>query len=401
MSTLSTRSQSRFHKSTTMTTISKCINVVILTSLFLYYIINSYLTKLSEPTTFEEVEKTHCATFPSLTVCPRNWGQDDFKTFDDVLVAIDAFKAKTQAWLGQEGIGVPQVLKDLKNESMLFEDFNTSLDYVWESSAIMQPQAFNPIIPCLTINVPPNLKSPEQGINYIRVKINDNQDNLYLTKHGYHQSQENYHIDQSVSFEILKPDLGHIEYLIQTETSLLNKVRHDCLEDNSMYLKVCLDDFIADQLSCSLPWTSRQVSGSRQCQSEVDLQAFRNLSFHMTSKKIKDLIAKKGCFKPNCKTSTWTKNQYIETWPLDGYTEFYIMITPDSKVLQRKEVLLADFGTFLADIGSYLGFFLGASILSLTELGLSYIKKTCKTIFDKICSRSLWNTEKTQLNSFQ
>ena len=40
---------------------------------------------------------------------------------------------------------------------------------------------------------------------------------------------------------------------------------------------VCLDDFIADQLSCSLPWTSRQVSGSsRQCQTEVDLQAFKN-----------------------------------------------------------------------------------------------------------------------------
>ena len=377
------RFQSRL-KSRSMTTVSKFINIAILTSLFLFFIINSYLTKLSEPTTFEEVEKTNCATFPSLTVCPRNWGQDNFKTFDDVLIAIDAFKAKTQAWLGQEGIGVPQVLKNLKNESMLSEDFNSSLDYVWESSAIMQPQAFNPIIPYVTLNVPPNLKSPQQGINYIKVKINDNQDNLYLTKHGYHQSQENYHIDQSVSFEILKPSLGHIEYLIQTETSLLNKVRHDCLEDNSMYLKTCLDDFIADQLGCSLPWTSRQVFGSRQCQTEVDLQAFRNLSFHMTSKQIKDLITKKGCFKANCKTSTWIKNQYIETWPLDGYTEFYIMITPDSKVLQRKEVLLADFGTFLADIGSYLGFFLGASILSLTELGIAYLKTTCKTVLEKM-----------------
>ena len=60
------------------------------------------------------------------------------------------------------------------------------------------------------------------------------------------------------------------------------------------------------------------------------------------------------------------------------------MITPDSKVLQRKEVLLADFGTFLADIGSYLGFFLGASILSLTELGLAYLKTTCKTVLEKM-----------------
>ena len=47
----------------------------------------------------------------------------------------------------------------------------------------------------------------------------------------------------------------------------------------------------------------------------------------------------------------------------------------DAKVLQRQEVLLADFSTFVVDCGSYLGLFLGASILSLTDSALAYVVK--------------------------
>ena len=373
-----------------MATISKCVSVGTLIALFLFYITSSYLKKITEPTSFEEIETAHSATFPSITVCPRKWGQDNFQTFEDVKVSIDEFKAKTSAWLGQEGIGVTHSLKDLKNASVLSTYFNATLDYVWEVSAIMQPQKSNPLIPCLTLNIPPYLDlESKQGIHFIKVKVTENGDNLYFSKHDYHQSQANFHIDQSVSFEILKPGLGYIEYLVQTETTLLNKARYACLEGNSMYLKVCLDNFINGQLGCSLPWTPI-TDEIRVCETEDDLKAFRNLSFHMTSKDIQKLITQQGCFKPNCKKTTWTKNQYIETWPVSSdKTEFYIMITSNSKVLQRKEVLLADLQTFVADIGSYLGFFLGASILSLTELGITYLKKTCKAILDKFFSKSI------------
>ena len=50
------------------------------------------------------------------------------------------------------------------------------------------------------------------------------------------------------------------------------------------------------------------------------------------------------------------------------------------KVLQRKEIRLADFSTFIADCGSYLGLFLGASILSLSDIGISLVKKVMKVL---------------------
>ena len=45
-----------------------------------------------------------------------------------------------------------------------------------------------------------------------------------------------------------------------------------------------------------------------------------------------------------------------------------MFIPATAKVIQRKEIRLADYGTFIADMGSYLGLYLGASILSLTDM---------------------------------
>ena len=46
--------------------------------------------------------------------------------------------------------------------------------------------------------------------------------------------------------------------------------------------------------------------------------------------------------------------------------------------MMKDEIRLADFSTFMADCGSYLGLFLGASILSLSEIGVSLAKRLKK-----------------------
>ena len=55
----------------------------------------------------------------------------------------------------------------------------------------------------------------------------------------------------------------------------------------------------------------------------------------------------------------------------------------DAYTIQRKEILIADFSTFVVDCGSYLGLFLGASILSLTDTVLAYILKAGVFFFRK------------------
>ena len=121
-------------------------------------------------------------------------------------------------------------------------------------------------------------------------------------KHEYQQAHHNYEFDMGLGFQISARGEGHKEYLIETETTSLKTSRYDCIEDNSMLMKECIDDFIAEELNCSLPWTNSK-NGLRICQSEEDLVAFRTLSFNITSPYLRQKLSMKGCFRPNCKLS--------------------------------------------------------------------------------------------------
>ena len=330
---------------------------------------------LQEPTSYEEIEVENYATFPSITLCPRNSGYDNFSTFNDVMQDIEELNENTHAGLWIEGL---RQYLDLKDSTLLTTKLNTSMDYVWEYSAVLQHQFQNAIIPCITINFPPH-KMSNQGTLNLQVSVKDYNPstNIYFTKHEYKQLRHSYQIDQSLSYQLLMKHEGHTEYFIQIETSHLKKSRFDCFEDNSMYFKDCIEEFIAEQIGCYLPWTKQSPISRNVCQGQQELKDFRNLSFHMMSQsqEIQDMIAKKGCFKPNCRQTTWTKNQFIERWKRENETFLLMIIPPSAKVLQRKEVLLADVSTFVADCGSYLGLFLGASILTLTNLVIAFIRK--------------------------
>ena len=187
----------------------------------------------------------------------------------------------------------------------------------------------------------------------------------------------------STGFQTLElPNQMRAEFLVQTETLSLKKKRYDCFEDNSMNFKDCMDDFIGEQLNCSLPWAINTKVAYAVCKSKDDLDAFRNLSLNMDTEEIKAKIEMKGCFKPNCKKTTWVKNQYSAKTGIEGsnseYLRYYINIPSTMKILQKREVKIADFGTFVADFGGYLGLFLGASVLSLTDTIIANLYKVSK-----------------------
>ena len=76
----------------------------------------------------------------------------------------------------------------------------------------------------------------------------------------------------------------------------------------------------------------------------------------------------KGCLKPNCKQSTWNNFPHSEMWNIGkpGH-KLCVVMSSMAKQIKRQEIRLCDFGTFLADVGSYLGLFLGASVLSISD----------------------------------
>ena len=83
----------------------------------------------------------------------------------------------------------------------------------------------------------------------------------------------------------------------------------------------CIQEFYAEQLQCSLPWT---IIIGRKCETAEELQKYRILSDSITSQTMTDQIRAKGCFKQNCKKTTWTKNSFDEKWPRSNRTKLPI-----------------------------------------------------------------------------
>ena len=159
-----------------------------------------------------------------------------------------------------------------------------------------------------------------------------------------------------------------------------------------MNFKDCVDEFFVEEMQCRLPWTHHHDKiGLRNCQTENDLEVYRNLTIDITSTHLRQKLVKKGCFRPNCRQTTWAKNQYATRFKTDeDNIELWIFLPSTAKVTQRKELLLADFSTFLADCGSYLGLFLGASVLSMTDTAFLSIKRAFKTMYDVLKKLNLF-----------
>ena len=177
-----------------------------------------------------------------------------------------------------------------------------------------------------------------------------------------------------------------VELLKETDTTFLKKSSYDCYEDNSMEMTNCMNDFYADQLGCNLPWVVKPKKQQlKNCETKQELEIFRNLSYYITSESLTAKVKKYGCLKPNCRQITWKKTQHTELYDQPDNPGHTLVVTMphNAKVLKRQEVMLADLGSFVADCGSYLGLFVGASILSVTDILISTIKR-----FKRLCKQS-------------
>ena len=127
--------------------LSKNTYVAILVLAFLYSVIRSYMNLLGEPTTFEESISHEVASLPSITFCNRQWSEDSFKTFEDVMDAIEETKKNHFARVQYSGKGMGLVFYYvLTNATILQTKLNLTFDEVWNFAPHMQstgPQSFS------------------------------------------------------------------------------------------------------------------------------------------------------------------------------------------------------------------------------------------------------------------
>ena len=365
--------------------LSKNTYVAILVLAFLYSVIRSYMNLLDEPTTFEESISHEVASLPSITFCNRQGSEDSFKTFEDVMDAIEETKKNHFARVQYSGKGMGLVFYYvLTNATILQTKLNLTFDEVWNFAPHMQSTGPQSFIICTTLNLPFISSPPDQGLYEIEMIIDDKTGGgHYVEKHEPGQSLLNFDFDFLQNFEIYHIDKGYTEMPITIQTSSLKKRNYDCYEDNSMQLTNCINDFIAEQLNCNLPWTKNEGK-YENCNGAEKMDQFRNLTKYITSPENKLKITRKGCFKPNCMKRKW-KRIYSETfstsifsWAKPNTTFLYFILPDTATTMMKDEIRLADFSTFMADCGSYLGLFLGASILSLSEIGVSLAKRLKK-----------------------
>ena len=195
-----------------------------------------------------------------------------------------------------------------------------------------------------------------------------------------------YNFYQNVDYlQGLQDATGYSQLLTKTQTTFVKRSKYDCYEDNSMYLTNCINEFYAKQLKCNLPWATNMDPDLNHCESEDELEKFRMLSVEITLPNLTEKIKDMRCIKPNCLQTTWTKKRNEEQWATEtNETELWVTTIAMAKDIQRQEIRLADFSTFLADCGGYLGLFLGASLLSITDAIIAYTS-TCLRFTRNFC----------------
>ena len=361
------------------------IYIIILCSAFAFAILKSYIYILEEHTTFEENTLKNHGILPSLTLCVNQYKADNFTQIEEVGKAIEQAKNMISAQIRFIGHGLQPEKLDLKNVSVLSNMFHVSFDEVWSYGVHVSSKPPFPIAVCTTLNLP-FINAPNKASDItLDVKIDDDSyylpyqtKSIRLEKHEPYQSLHNIEWDWLGSLELVSNATGIKEVLTTFESVLLKKKAHDCDENNSMKITSCINDVIVEEMDCRLPWMRNT---RKMCTGKEKLRQFREFYTNLNSNETQMKVLK--CLKPNCRIVKWQKS-YKSEWTRAKGIYIQIVLPSNSFTIQRKELMLADFSTFTADFGSYLGLFLGTSFLSFTDVLVVYLTWAKNAFFAKI-----------------
>ena len=359
--------------------VSRKIYIVILSSAFAYAILKSYFNLLEEHTTFEESILKNHGILPSLTLCVNQHQADNFTTMEDVSNAVELEKSRSSGFIRYIGHGLDPKKLDLKNVTVLSEHFNISYDEVWSYGVHVSSKSPFPLTLCTTLNLP-FIQAPNPVADItLDIRYQPYSTSIRMEKHQPYQSLHNHEFDWLGGLELVRNATGVKEVLTTLESVLLKKESHDCYEDNSMKITNCINEVIAEKLDCSLPWMNN-ISSQEICTGSDKLIQFREFYSNLNSNQTQMDIKK--CLKPNCKTIKWKKS-YTSEWSRKKGMMIQMTLPSNSYTISRKEILLADFSTFMADFGSYLGLFLGTSVLSIIDILVNYLVCVKNALFGK------------------
>ena len=176
-----------------------------------------------------------------------------------------------------------------------------------------------------------------------------------------------------------------------TKTKRIAKSNFDCQEDNTNSFPDCLNIYYSKKLKCSLPWANEKRQNYLDCTGKKKFKEFKNLSKSILDLESKKEIKNERCFVPNCEKRSWEIKSTDRYDSLNNNSnDISFEIFHKSKLLVRREVKLYTFLNFFAEVGGYLGLFLGESLVSYLLTGWNWLK-----IFKRKCTNRQPEEEET------
>ena len=201
----------------------------------------------------------------------------------------------------------------------------------------------------------------------------------YVQFHENGQSPYNHDFDWRQIY-MVNPGKLHVVFGQSTEVQHLDKTGFSCTKDDINKMPDCVNKYFSKKLGCILPWSTN--TNGTICNGKDKFQQFKNLSKSILKPKIKNELEMAGCFVANCNKRTWdVKSTNVEAGLNTTWMEFSIF--HNSKLTVKKEVKLYTFTNFFAEIGGYLGLFLGESLASFIFMSIDWVKVIAKMIKKK------------------
>ena len=159
---------------------------------------------------------------------------------------------------------------------------------------------------------------------------------------------------------------------------------YPCKEENNVDMTSCYNNFYMMKLNCSFPWITYKTNDYTKCGVQHKISELVNLinEVNLGTQEIMEEINAFGCNEQNCQQTNWEMSSFqkVKLEFNNGRSYFKLTFPSSKKISVMEESLAYTKFDLLADIGGYAGIFVGASIITVYDIALTFVSNAWKVI---------------------
>ena len=138
-------------------------------------------------------------------------------------------------------------------------------------------------------------------------------------------------------------------------------------ETRRINTSACIANFIVKQIGCNPNIQGSQLSKAPPCTTKSQLLEFEHYMKMFVEFHDNDVYSMTGCLS-SCEKYQFSLHGDPVKCRWDGYGEFYLdLFITDRSYEEKEQYIIYDTGSFIADVGGYMGLLLGFSLLSIYQ----------------------------------